>query len=212
MVHDNYDFMCKYFPQLYVHIYDTYMYYNVFMAFDTQQEDLLWESSNIVYGGHHAMYPRDLQVEKCVIVGSFLYSNREMQGKRLMELLSHSSGYQMTAIWKEVDAKPEEGKEYLSMWYVESDEKDRTQVTRFLESMYNTNQRKLFPLGYKLIFLFNAKESSGIHGRDKAQTLLDRQADFIKIHRSARVPGVKWAYYEDKRAGYYVTDCIMLLK
>jgi hypothetical protein len=47
---------------------------------------------------------------------------------------------------------------------------------------------------------------------DKAQKLFDRQADFIKIHRSVRVPGVKGAYYEDKRAGCSLADCIMLLK
>jgi hypothetical protein len=34
------------------------------------------------------------------------------------------------------------------------------------------------------------------HGMDKAQKLFDRQADFIKIHRSIRVPDVKGAYYE----------------
>jgi hypothetical protein len=61
------------------------------------------------------MYPRDLQAKNCVIVGSFLYSHRDMQGKRLMEFLSHLSGYQMTAIWKAVDAKPEEGKERLRL-------------------------------------------------------------------------------------------------
>jgi hypothetical protein len=35
--------------------------------------------------------------------------------------------------------------------------------------MYNTNQRKIFPLGYKLRFLFAVNESIGINGRDKAQ-------------------------------------------
>jgi hypothetical protein len=78
--------------------------------------------------------------------------------------------------------------------------------------MYNTNQRKLFPLGYKLRFLFNVKDSIGIHGMDKAQKLFDRQADFIKIHRSVRVPGVKGAYYEDKRAGCSVAYSVMSLK
>jgi hypothetical protein len=34
-VHDNYDFMRKYFPQLYIHKHDTYMYSNVLMAFNT---------------------------------------------------------------------------------------------------------------------------------------------------------------------------------
>jgi hypothetical protein len=62
-------------------------------------------------------------------------------------------------------------------------EKDKKEVTRFLESMYNTNQSKLFPLGYKLRFLFDVKESIGIHGRDKAQKLLDPQVNVIKIHR-----------------------------
>jgi hypothetical protein len=56
------------------------------------------------------------------------------------------------------------------------------------------------------------KESIGIHGRDKAQNIFDRQADFIEIHRSVQVPGVKGAYYEDKRAGCWLADCIMLLK
>jgi hypothetical protein len=139
--------MRKYFPQFYVHRYDTYMYYNVILAFNIPQDDFLQESRNILYGEHQAMYPRDLQVEFYVIVGSFLYSHREMQGKRLMELLYHLSGYQMTARCKAVDAKPEEGKESLRLWHVESDEKDKKQITRFLEFMYNTNQRKLFPLG-----------------------------------------------------------------
>jgi hypothetical protein len=52
-IHDKYDFMRKYFPQLYVHKYDTYMYSNVFMAFDTAQENLLRESTNILYQKHH---------------------------------------------------------------------------------------------------------------------------------------------------------------
>jgi hypothetical protein len=89
-VHDNYDFMPKYFPQLYVHKYDTnmYMYSNVHMAFNTSQEELLQESSNILYGEHQAMHHRELQAENCVIGGSFLYSHRDMQGTRLMEFMS----------------------------------------------------------------------------------------------------------------------------
>jgi hypothetical protein len=97
-VNDNYDFMRKYFPQIYVHKHDTYMYSNVIMAFNTPQEELLRESSNILYGEHQAMYTRELQAENCVIVGSFLYSHRDMQGKRLMEFMSHLT-------------RPEEGKE-----------------------------------------------------------------------------------------------------
>jgi hypothetical protein len=130
----------------------------------------------------------------------------------LMELLSHLSGYHMTERWKAISTKPEEGKEILRLWHVETDEKDKKQVTRFLESMYTINQRKLFPLGYKLCFLFDLKDSIGIHGMDKAQKLFDRQATFIKIHRSVRVPGVKGVYYEDKRAGCSLADCIMSLK
>jgi hypothetical protein len=189
-VYDNYDFMRKYFPQFYVHKHDTYMYSNVRMAFNTPQEELLRESSNILYGEHQAMYPRELQGVNCVILGSFLYSHRDMQGKILMEFLSHLSGYHnMTARWEAISTRPEEGKEILWMWHVEIDEKDKKQVTRFLESMYNINQRKLFPLGYKLRFLFDVKDSIGIHGMGKAQKLFYRQADFIKIHRSVRVPG-----------------------
>jgi hypothetical protein len=71
-VHENYDFIRKYFPQFYVHRYDTHIYSNVSMAFNTPQEDLLLESSNIFYGEHQAMYPRDLQEEFFVIVGSFM--------------------------------------------------------------------------------------------------------------------------------------------
>jgi hypothetical protein len=78
--------------------------------------------------------------------------------------------------------------------------------------MYNTNQRTLFTLGYKLRFLFDVKDSIGIHGMDKSQKFFDRQADFIKIHRSIWVPGVKGAYYEDNRAGCSLAECIMLLK
>jgi hypothetical protein len=70
-VHDNYYFMRKYFPQLYVHKHGTYMYSNVIVAFNTPQEELLRESSNIFYGEHQAMYPRELQAENCVLVGSF---------------------------------------------------------------------------------------------------------------------------------------------
>jgi hypothetical protein len=101
-----------------------------------------------------------------------------------MKFLSHLSGYHMTARWKAAKKMPEEGKEVLRLWHVESDKKDKKQVTRFLESMYNMNQRKLFPLGYKVRFLFDVKDSIGIHGKNKAQKLFDRQADFIKIHRS----------------------------
>jgi hypothetical protein len=133
------------------------------------------------------MYPIEVQGGNCVIVGNFLYSHRDMHGKRLMELLSHLSGYHMTEIWKAISTRPEEGKEITRLWHVETDEKDKKQVTRFLESMYNTNQRKLFPLGYKLRFLFVVKDSIEIHGMDKAQHLFYRQADFIMIHRSVRV-------------------------
>jgi hypothetical protein len=124
-VHDNYDFMCKYLPQFYVHKNDTYMYSNVLMSFKKPQEEFLRESGNILYGDHQAMYPRDLQAENCVIVGSFLHLHRDMQGKMLMEFLCHLSGYQMTARWKTVDARPEEGKKRLRIWHVESDEKDK---------------------------------------------------------------------------------------
>jgi hypothetical protein len=130
------------------------------------------------------MYPRELQAENWVIVGSFLYSHRDMQGKTLMEFLSHLIGYHMTARWKTVDTRPVEGKERPCMWHVESDVNDKKQVTRFLEYVYKTNQRNLFSWGYKLRFLFDMKKSIWIHGRDKAQKLFDRQADFIKIHRS----------------------------
>jgi hypothetical protein len=129
-----------------------------------------------------------------------------------MEFLSHLIGCHMTARWKAFNTIPEEGKEVLRLWHVANDEKDKKQVTGFLESMYNTNQQTLFTLGYKLRFLFNLKDSSGIHGMDKAQKLFHRQADFIKIHRSVRVPGVKGAYYEDKRVGCSLADCIMSLK
>jgi hypothetical protein len=135
-----------------------------------------------------------------------------MQGKGLMEFLSHLSCYHMTARWKAISTRPEEGKEILRLWHVETDEKDKNQVTRFLESMYNINHRNLFPLGYKLCFLFDVKDSIGIHGMDKAQKLFYLQAEFIKIHRPVRVPGVKGAYYEDKRAGCSLLDCIMSLK
>jgi hypothetical protein len=37
-IHDNYDFMRKYFPQFYVHKNNTYIYSNVIMAFNTPQE------------------------------------------------------------------------------------------------------------------------------------------------------------------------------
>jgi hypothetical protein len=119
-VHANYDFMCKYFPQFYVHKHDTNMYSNVSMTFNTPDEELLLESSNLLYGEHHTMYPRELQAENCVILGSFLYSHIDMQGKRLVEFLSQLSGYHMTARWKAINTIPEEGKEVLWMWYVET--------------------------------------------------------------------------------------------
>jgi hypothetical protein len=60
-VHDNYDFMRKYFPQFYVHKHDTYIYSNVIMAFNTPQEYLIREIIIILYGEHQATYPRELQ-------------------------------------------------------------------------------------------------------------------------------------------------------
>jgi hypothetical protein len=105
-VHDNYDFMHKYFPHFYVHKHDTYMYSNVLMAFNTPQEELLWEISNILYGEHQVVYLRELQGGNCIIVGPFLYSHRDIQGKRLMEFLSHLSGYHMTARWKAISTRP----------------------------------------------------------------------------------------------------------
>jgi hypothetical protein len=70
-VHDKYDFIRKYFPHLYVHKHGTYMYSNVIMAYNTPQEELIREISNILFGEHHAIYPTELQAENCVIVGSF---------------------------------------------------------------------------------------------------------------------------------------------
>jgi hypothetical protein len=61
------------------------------------------------------MYTRELQAGNCVIVGSFLYSHRDIQGKRLMEFLSHLIGYNMTAIWKAISTRPEEGKEVIRL-------------------------------------------------------------------------------------------------
>jgi hypothetical protein len=76
-VHDNYDFMGKYFPQFYVHKHNTYMYSNVLMAFNIPQEELLWESSNILYGEHQAVYPRELQAETVSLWDPF-YTNTEI--------------------------------------------------------------------------------------------------------------------------------------
>jgi hypothetical protein len=80
-VHKNYDFMRKYLPQLYAHKHDAYMCSNVLIAYNTPQEESLRESSNILIGEHQALYPRELQAENCVIVGSFLYSHRDIKGK-----------------------------------------------------------------------------------------------------------------------------------
>jgi hypothetical protein len=145
-------------PQFYVHRYDTYMYSNVLMAFNTPLEVFFRESSNILYGEHHAMYPRYLHVEDCEIVGSLLYSHNDMQLKWCMDFLSQLSRYHMKAQWKEANARPERGKERLCLWHVKYEDKDKLQVTRFLEFMYNANHRKLFTLGYKLRFLFDDKE------------------------------------------------------
>jgi hypothetical protein len=38
----------------------------------------------------------------------------------------------MTARWKAIITIPEEGKEILRLWHVETEEKDKKQVTRFL--------------------------------------------------------------------------------
>jgi hypothetical protein len=150
------------------------------MAFNTPQEALLQESSNIFYGEHHAMYPRDLQAGNCVMVGSFIYSHRDMQGKRFIKFLSHLIGYKIIARWEAGDEKPEKGKERLCLWHVESDGKDKKQVA--LESMYNMNQRKLFPLGYKRRFLFDVKESIGI----------DESTIFFSV-RDATQPRLTWS-------------------
>jgi hypothetical protein len=87
------------------------MYSNVLMAFNNPLEDIFRESGNILYGKHQAMYPRDLQVDDCVIVGSLLDSHKDIQCKRLMEFLSQLSGNHTMTPWKAVDDKPEEGKE-----------------------------------------------------------------------------------------------------
>jgi hypothetical protein len=76
-VHDNYDFMRKYLPYFYVHKHDTYMYSNVIIACNKPQEELLRESSNILYGEHQAMYPRELQGGNCVIT---LYAGQNADG------------------------------------------------------------------------------------------------------------------------------------
>jgi hypothetical protein len=44
--------MRKYFSQFYFHKHDTYMYSHVLMAFNTPQNELLQEISNILYGEH----------------------------------------------------------------------------------------------------------------------------------------------------------------
>jgi hypothetical protein len=62
----------------------------------------------------------------------------------LMEFLSHLSCYHMTARWKAISTTPEEGKGILRLWHVETDEKDKNQVTRFLESMYNKTRESYF--------------------------------------------------------------------
>jgi hypothetical protein len=162
-------------------------------------------------GGTRPCIPENFK-RKTVSLWDPFYTHQRYAVKRLMEFMSHLSSYYMTARWKAISTISEEGKDIFRLWHVETTEKDKKQVTRFLESMYNTNQRKLFPLGYNLIFLFYVKDSIVIHVMDKSQKLFDRQADFIKIHRSIRGPGVKGAYYEDKRAGCSLADCMMSIK
>jgi hypothetical protein len=91
---------------------------------------------------------------------------------------------------------------------------EEQKASRQIPGIHDVQQKseKAVSSGKKIRFLFDVKKSIGIHGMDKAQNLFDRQDDFIKIHRSVRVPGVKGAYYEDKREGCSLVDCIMSLK
>jgi hypothetical protein len=105
------------------------------------------------------MYPRELQAEKCVIVGSFLYSHRDMQGKRLMEFLYHLIGYHMTSRWKSINTRPEEGKEVLRLWYVETDEKDKSKSPYFwnpcatqIREIYFSGIQTMFPLRCEILY------------------------------------------------------------
>jgi hypothetical protein len=47
------------------------------MTFDTPQEEFLQESSNILYGEHHAMYPIELQAETVSLWDPF-YTHTEI--------------------------------------------------------------------------------------------------------------------------------------
>jgi hypothetical protein len=110
-----------------------------------------------------------------------------------MDFISRLCGYHITARWKAVGGKPEACKEILRLWHTQCEEKDKRQVTQFMESVYAM------------------KESIGINWKDKAQKILDLEVDLIKINRSVQVPGLKRAYYVDKQAGYLVAGCIMAL-
>jgi hypothetical protein len=107
-----------------------------------------------------------------------------MQSKSLIEFLLHLSGYHMTSRWKAATTRPEEGKERLRLWHVESDEKDKNQVTRFLESLHNMNQRKLFSLGYKLRFLLDCS-TQNYPGRCTAKYVRWSGAGPMMRHRCA---------------------------
>jgi hypothetical protein len=74
-------------------------------------------------------------------------------------------------------------------------------VQHKLEKAVSFGIQTLIPLRY-----------DGIHGRDNAQKLFDRQAGFTKIYRSVRVPGVKGEYYEDSISVCLLADFIMPLK
>jgi hypothetical protein len=54
-----------------------------------------------------------------------------MQGKRLMEFLSHLSGYHMTERRKAIITRPEEGTEILRLWHGETDDKDKIKLPYF---------------------------------------------------------------------------------
>jgi hypothetical protein len=104
----------------------------------------------------------------------------------------------MTERWKAVSTRPEEGKEVIRLWHVETDEKDKKQVFRLLESMYNTNQRKLLPMGYK------SASSSML------KTLLGSM-EWIK-HKSSLIYKLMLSRFVDMFEFQVLKGCIMRIK
>jgi hypothetical protein len=143
VVRAEYYFLKTYFPELYVHNRETYMYSQILMCFNEPLDYVIEKARYSFRVEDHGVYKRLLQIEDYAMVDSFIYSHRDIPVDRLCIFLSKMCGYHISDQWKAANiGKRGPNTAPICSMHLECDVSNKRPVASFLEALYNKKHRK----------------------------------------------------------------------